>query len=87
MPLAKKYPNSIISKYLLNLLSCLKIWEPKQYNANFIKKYGLEKTHLDVALRSKHEIYLNGMYVAIPMDLDAPNTELYKKVLKDHFGF
>jgi hypothetical protein len=54
---------------------------PKKQAEYIVQNNGLIKTNLGKALTSKYEIYINGIYVAIPYN----DENLI--VLKKHFGF
>jgi hypothetical protein len=83
--LTKKYPMFPMSKDILKIKTLLTLYNPKQHNIDIIKKNGLTRTHLDVALKTGHEIYLNGIYVAIALYNKGNDDNL--KILKKHFGF
>jgi hypothetical protein len=83
--LTKKYPMFPMSKDILKIKTLLTLYNPKQHNIDIIKKNGLTRTHLDVALKTDHEIYLNGIYVAIALYNKGNDDNL--KILKKHFGF
>jgi hypothetical protein len=82
--IVKKYSLFPMSINLSKLITLAMNNTPKKQAEYIVKNNKLIKTNLDKALTSEREIYINGIYVAIPYN---PYNDENLIVLRKHFGF